>query len=168
MTRGGGALIVIAISWFFVVSSLWRLWHHRLRREFFVALGVLSALAALLYIGLSWSWTLETGDQRAWAVAPFIFLLILYLFSGFFLRSYVEARLEPPGQSVASSRRRPSTAHRIAGGGLAALGVGVWVYGLARPITGTAYIWVLIFALASMLFGVAYLFTGKKIGDIDS
>jgi hypothetical protein len=164
MNRGSGSFVVLLVSWFYVFVSFHRLWRERLYKKFFVTLAVFSFLGLFIYAGLLWSFSLGSGDLRVWAVAPFVFLALGFLLSGFFLRRYVEDRIRG---AIARDRVSPSTRVRIAGAFLSTVGVAIWVYGIVHPISGTPFIVALIVSLYCMLFGFPYLIAGKKIGDID-
>lgn len=165
MHRGSGSLVVLLVSWFYVVASFHRLWRARLYAKFFVTLAVFSCLGLLIYAGLLWSFHLGSGDLRVWAGAPFIFLALAFLLSGFFLHRYVE---DSTRGVVVRHRVFPSTRVRLAGAFLSAAGVAIWVYGIVHPIAGPPFIVALIVSLYCMLFGFPYFIAGKKIGDIDS
>ena len=162
--RRGGALVAIVASLFYVFAGFYRLLQFKKYVQFAFVFLIYFGLALLLYFGFTYSWNLDVPDMRVWAVTPFIFLLLSWLMSGFFVRKYV-------ANVVSENRFRLSKARlkiRIFGTVLFGLGLSIWLYGNFHPFNDRIFIWALLFSVICMVLGVPYMFTGRKMSEADN
>lgn len=162
MARGGGSLIVVIISLFYVLLGFWRLLQLRKYFEFALVFIVYFGLALILYFGFTYSFNLESPRMRVWVVAPFIVLLLFWLISGYFIRQYV---LDSTSRSHHLIKSGPRMKLRFIGAILTCTGLSVWLYGTFSPFSEGVFIWALIFSLVCLILGLPYLVTGRKIGE---
>jgi len=168
MHRGNGAIIVLAISEFYVLASFYRLIRHRFYAHFIAVLGAFLGFGLVIYLGLAWALSFEKADLRIWVAIPFVALIPVFLLSGFFVRRNVEIYVEQRLGRIRQEAPKGKLARRALGASLIAVGAGVWGYGIIKPFSSTLQIPALVIALYSVVFGVAYLLTGRRIREIDT
>lgn len=162
MARGGGSLVVVIISLFYVLAGFWRLLQLRKYFEFALVFVVYFGSALVLYFGFTYSFSLESPSLRVWVAAPFIVLLLLWLISGYFIRKYV---LDSTNRNLHLIKPGPRMKLRFIGAILTCIGLSVWLYGRFAPFSENVFIWALIFSLVCLILGLPYLVTGRKIGE---
>ena len=163
MSRGGGTVIILIASCFYVLASFYQLIRQQRYLQFIKTLAIYVAVAYLIYFGLLWSDSFDDGDTRIWVAVPFVILAMWFLLSGFILRSYVEKLLLKNVE-----RSKPSIQLRIIGAILSLSGLTLWVYGIVYPLKGNTCIILLLLSLCCMIFGTLYLITGKSLNKMDS
>ena len=162
-----GTLVLLVASVCCFVAGFFRLLQRRMYHQFILALCAFASVGFVIYLGLEWALSFDTGDVRVWVAAPFAVLVPMYLMSGFIIRGYAARLLGEHGETA-----RPTVPSdpkiRLIGGVLTATGVGVWLYGIAFPLSRRPYIFALVLALYCVVLGVPYLLAGKRVRDLDS
>lgn len=103
---------------------------------------------------------IEDDHLRLWVAMLTVLLFPAWLLSGFFVDAM--ARHEWP--VFRDSKSMPK--RRLAGGALALGGAAFWVYGATHPaMTKTRGVLVLMVALYSLVIGLYWLGTGKRLSD---
>jgi hypothetical protein len=105
-------------------------------------------MALTIYFGLTWSWNRSTGDLRVWGAMPFIFLLMLFSISGFFVEKWTQRAVQPT-----HSPSRPKKRHWL-NPLLFVVGLGTWLYGVFVPIPEPVFIFALLGAVMAMMYAV--------------
>lgn len=173
MSRGGLGLIAIVIgSLFYLFAGFWNLLKCRKYFEFALVFVCYFITALFLYFGFTYSWNIQNPDMRIWIFAPFLVLSLVWLLSGFFVRTYVLeviGKIDYSSQTYYSKKPKPKPKIKIrfVGAILSFIGLGIWFYGAFSPFSGNTYICALMFSLICMLFGAIYLMTGRKVSDAD-
>jgi len=161
MLRGSGGLILVIGSLFYIFAGCYKLLQFKKYIEFAFVFTFYFGTALLLSLGFTYSWNLDVPNMRVWAVTPFIFLLMFWLISGFFVRKYVAKIIY--GIRTAKARLKI----RMIGAILFIVGLGIWLYGNFNPFNESIFIWALLFSVICMASGIPYLFTGRKFSEID-
>ncbi len=162
--RSGGGIIIVSLI--MLVIGFWRLWRIGRRKAFFMF------LAGIIAYPVVFSLVLNIADDhlRLWAAVPVACLAPFWIIIGIFVYSASESTKSKHIKEGATLHRSNvvfMTKRRLLGLILSLTGILVWGYGATHPeITTKTEILALGVSMYSMLIGLCWLITGKRLGEM--
>ena len=163
--RSGGLIIVVSLI--MALIGYWRLWRVGRKKVFFMFLIGIAAFPILFSLVLK----ISDDHLRLWVGVPVICLIPFWLIAGFFIYNAAENEISKNVNDrtniLPESASTFITKTRIFGLILSLIGIILWIYGATHPeMTKMIEILVLGGFSYSMLIGLCWLISGKRIGEM--